>query len=80
MKNKNTSEHSKCCGAKVKIVGKTTMHYECRKCGEACDIYFKIRKTWKINPTTKIKKDKRPKFEIKLTKKEIDEIRRSEDF
>jgi len=92
MKKKNNLK-SLCCNAKVKIsmspdfFGDTpktqiigTCHYTCTKCNQACDIYSNSRKTWKINPSTKVKGDNRDKEKDKLTKKEIEEIRRNEDF
>lgn len=79
MKNK-LSERSKCCGAKVRVIGRTTLHYECLKCKEACDIYIKERKTWERNPKTQVLEDKREEEKNKLTKQEITEIRRNEDF
>jgi hypothetical protein len=80
-KNKvKVSEFSQCCGAKVIVRGKTTMHYVCLKCGQSCDIYLKMRKFWTRNPKTQILGDKRAKKEKKLTKKEIEEFRRNEDF
>jgi hypothetical protein len=40
---------------------------------------LKIRKTWVINPVTRVKKDKK-KYDKKFTKKEIREILHEEDF
>jgi len=57
-----------------------TCHYICTKCQEVCDVYLKQRKTWTRNPKTQIIGDKRAKKEKKLTKKEIEEFRRNEDF
>ena len=37
-KNKDIEEKSDCCNASVMIQGDTTMHHECIKCGEPCDI------------------------------------------
>ena len=74
------SERSKCCGAKVIVRGKTTLYYVCLSCGKPCDVYTKERRTWIRNPKTQILKDKREKEKTKLTKKEIDEIRKNEDF
>jgi hypothetical protein len=58
---------SKCCGAKIRVIGKTTMHYECYKCGKPCDIIISIRKEWKMNPETRVqsnkKKDYKPNIE-----------------
>lgn len=56
---KTISVKSKCCNAKVKIIGKITMFYLCTKCKNACDIIFINRKMWNINPATKIKKSKK---------------------
>lgn len=82
MKNKKRkkSERSKCCGAKVKVIGKTTLHYQCLKCKKPCDVYFVQRKFWKINPSTKIIPNKKRRKSIKLTPKELREIHRNEDF
>jgi hypothetical protein len=79
-KKKNNSERSLCCGAKVKVVGNTTLYYVCLKCKKACDIYIKERKFWERNPKTQILGDKRDKKEEKLTKKEIEFYRKNEDF
>ena len=48
------SERSKCCNAKVKVVGRTALHYECLKCEEPCDVNFILRKVWTRNPKTQI--------------------------
>jgi hypothetical protein len=81
-KNKqiNISERSLCCNSKVVVRGKTTMYYVCLKCGEACDVYYTERKVWTRNPKTQILGDKRAKEKNKLTKKEIEEFRKNEDF
>lgn len=83
---------STCCNAKIKysdpapdFLGDThpligTCCCLCSKCGEACNVYEKTRKTWKINPATKIKQNEKKIKKVKLTKKEIDELRRNEDF
>ena len=73
-------ERSCCCNAKVKVVGKTTLHYECKKCGCGCDVFYTQRKTWKINPKTRIRLNKKKKNWGKLTKKEIEHYRKWEDF
>jgi L-lactate utilization protein LutB len=52
----------------------------CSKCGKPCNFYVPIRRTWKRNPATKVKGDDRAKKEVKLTKKEIEEFKRNEDF
>lgn len=65
-------------GDKNPVIG--TCYCICSKCNQPCDMYVPIRKTWTRNPKTQILEDKRAKKEIKLTKKEIEEIRRNEDF
>jgi hypothetical protein len=52
----------------------------CSKCGKPCSFYIPRRKTWKINPITKVKGDGRGKIKEKLTEKEIKEFRKNEDF
>jgi DNA-directed RNA polymerase subunit RPC12/RpoP len=73
-KRSNLSERSKCCGFKVVVRGKTTMHYVCLACGQPCDIYYNQRKTWIRNPKTKILEDERGKIKEKEINKEIQEI------
>jgi len=89
MKKKKNNLKSTCCGAEVKIGGigdfegdksACTQYYVCIQCQEACDVYLKERKTWTRNPVTKVKGDERGKYQEKLTKKEIDTIRKNEDF
>ena len=74
---------SNCCNAKIKIGGAgdfigdieiCTLHFECIKCNEACDVHLNQRKVWTRNPKTQIQKDKRDKQKRKETKKEIEEI------
>ena len=36
-----------------------TCYAICMLCGQPCNIYFSIRKTWKRNPSTKIKPSKK---------------------
>lgn len=43
------------------------------------DIYKKIRKTWNRSPVTKIKKSKKL-YNRQLSKKDIDRIRKEEEF
>lgn len=33
-------ELSDCCQAPVEVVGRTTMHYECTQCHEACGLFY----------------------------------------
>ena len=93
MKNKKNNLKSNCCNADIKtdiapdFLGDNpetmqigTCCYICKKCNNACDVHVNERKVWKINPVTKIKGDERGKFREKLTKKEIEEIRKNEDF
>ena len=92
-KKKRSRELSSCCHAKIRInlspdfIGDNstnqimgTCYYICTKCNQPCSVYIPIRRTWTRNPATKVKGDEREKKEIKLTKKEIEEIRRNEDF
>lgn len=72
-------EKSKCCSSRVVVRGKRTMHYVCVACGEPCDVYYTTRKTWGRSPAEQIVPNKK-KDAPKLTRKEIDEIRKSEDF
>ena len=86
MEKKKSNLKSICCGAKVRVEGmddfdkQCTMYYVCTKCNQACDVLIKKRRTWNINPATKVKGDNRGKVKDKLTKKEIEEFRRNEDF
>jgi hypothetical protein len=92
-KSNTSSARSKCCNAKVRAVmsedffGDTpktqrigTCHYECLKCKEACDVYYKERVVANRNTETQVHKDKRKKFTDKLTKEEIEFYRKNEDF
>jgi L-lactate utilization protein LutB len=51
-----------------------TCYCICSKCNQPCNIFIPIRKTWKINPSTKVKRDKREKQRTKEVDKEIKEI------
>ena len=84
MEKKKSNLKSDCCRAKVKISGigdfegdksACTQYYVCTKCNKACDVYIPIRKTWKINPSTKVKGDERAKIKEKEINEEIQEIR-----
>jgi len=70
--NKKKSKiKSECCKAGVRysepapdFIGDThpligTCYYICNKCNKPCNIYVPVRKTWKINPSTKIKPSKK---------------------
>ena len=52
-------ERSACCNAKVKVVGQVTMCYVCLKCKQACNVLFRRRGKWTINPKTQIQKSKK---------------------
>jgi hypothetical protein len=88
MAKKKSNLKSTCCKSEIKysdfapdFIGdnpKTmkigTVSCLCTKCGEPCNIYLKNRKTWKINPATKVKGDERAKIKEKEIKKQIQEI------
>jgi len=87
--SKKNKEKSNCCHAPVRVSGipdfegdksVCIQYYICTKCNEPCDIYIPIRRIWTRNPVTKVKGDERGKYKTKLTKKEIEEFRRNEDF
>jgi len=71
--NKQVTERSNCCNAKVKVIGNVTLFYQCQKCHQACDIHFVQRKVWIRNPKTQITPDKREKIDRKRIEKEINE-------
>lgn len=71
--SKETTQRSNCCNYRVKVVGRATLHYECCKCHQDCDIHYVQRKTWVINPKTRIVPDKREEENNKRIKKEINE-------
>lgn len=75
-----TTIRSKCCNSKVEVHGNLTLYHVCKKCGNACDIVFVERKVWERNPVTQVQPNKKKKSKIKLTKKEINQIRQEEDF
>lgn len=61
------AERSICCNAKVKVHGKDTLYYECRKCHQQCAVFFVERKAWEINPRTRVvpsKKKKQKKYKM----------------
>jgi hypothetical protein len=90
MGKKKSKYKSNCCNAPIKVgegIGDfsekdkaCTLYAVCSKCGSPCDIKSNTRKVWTINPSTKIKKDERKKFKDKLTKKDIENYRKNEDF
>jgi len=77
MGRKKSKLKSVCCNAEIKI---NDAGLFCTKCHNPCDYVVKIRKTWTINPSTKVKKDERKKFQDKLTKEQIENYRKNEDF
>jgi hypothetical protein len=86
---KKTKLKSTCCDAPVKIGGVgdfndkdkvCTLYSVCTKCGNPCDIKSTVRKTWEINPKTRIAPNKKQKNLDKLSKEEIERYRKSEDF
>lgn len=91
MKNKKGKLLSICCNAPTKyseilpdFIGdnkpKTGNSYcICSKCGEACSVYLKQRKTWDINPQTKIIPNKKRRL-TKLSPQELKKIKQEEDF
>ena len=87
MKKIKSNLKSVCCGAEIKFsefapdfIGDNpqtmtigTVSCLCTECGEPCNIYIKNRRTWKINPVTKIKGDERGKIKERQAKREIKE-------
>lgn len=90
MGKKKSKFKSQCCNAPIRLGGELgdfkdsdkacTLYAICTKCNNPCDIKSQTRKTWNINPSTKIQKDERKKFQDKLTKKEIQRYLKEEDF
>lgn len=90
MTKKKSNYKSACCNAPIRLGGgvgdfseddkSCTLYAICTKCNNSCDIKSQTRKTWAINPSTKIQKDERKKFKDKLTKKEVERYRANEDF
>ena len=81
-KHKRVKEISNCCGAPAKVYTSPddidklgcTMYYVCTECGEPCNIIFKQRKTWKINPKTRITPNKKlaiPKIKERLIEEDL---------
>ena len=59
---------SDCCRAKVKVVGRTTLHYECCKCGNPCGYIAITRKSWAINPKERVVPNKKKKSRAQLNR------------
>ena len=80
MAKKKSNLKSQCCNATVRIEGmddfdkQCTMYHVCTYCNKPCDIIVKVRKMWRINPVTKVKRDDREKQKRKQSEKEIEEI------
>jgi len=85
-KTKKESRKSVCCNSKVKIEGmndfdkQCTMYYSCGACGKPCDVIRKVRRTWAINPKTRIVPSKKAKNINDLSAKEIRKFLKEEDF
>ena len=79
---------SRCCNAKVKSVTSPdeidklgcTMVCVCTECNKPCDIYIPERKTWAINPKTRIVPNKKKKNNKLFTDKELKKFHQEEDF
>ena len=65
---------SNCCRAKVKVVGRTTLHYECCKCGKPCDYIATTRKTWVRSPVEKVLPNKKKYNRAKEKKYKSEEL------
>lgn len=72
-KNKSSNLRSVCCKAKVTPGNNIWI---CTKCKNECTMMLNTRKTWAINPKTRIVPNKKRA----LSDKEIKEILRNEDF
>jgi hypothetical protein len=82
---KKSNLKSTCCKADIKysdpapdFIGDKnptigTCYCICSECKKPCNIMINKRRTWKINPVTKVKGDKREKQKRKETNKEIKE-------
>ena len=88
-KKSKSNLKSNCCNADIKVGGSPdfiggteicTCYYICTKCEDACDVHLNQRRTWNINPVTKIKGDERGKKKKLFTDKEVKEFLRGEDF
>jgi hypothetical protein len=82
-KNKDTFK-SNCCNAVVKYKRndkkETTDVFSitCTKCDNPCNVHVDERRTWAINPKTRIVPNK--KKDRKLSNKELNKFREEEDF
>jgi hypothetical protein len=94
MKNKKNKFKSLCCKADIKFTNPSpdfagdksksmtigTCYCVCSECGQPCNIYVPIRKKWNINPSERIVPNKKKNDWDKLSKKEIENFRKGEDF
>lgn len=80
---KKTNLKSNCCNAKIKVGGigdfegdkiACTIYYVCTKCQEACDVHIQERKTWAINPKTRIVPNKKKDQQSKQAEQDIKEL------
>jgi hypothetical protein len=88
MTKKRSNYKSKCCGTKVRVESSPddidkkgcTMYYVCTKCNQPCDVLTNERRTWAINPKTRIVPNKKEKNKKLFTDKELKDFRMNEDF
>lgn len=93
MKNKKKSTlKSVCCKAELKYSSPApdffgekgltigTCYCICSKCGEPCNIMVDERRTWAINPKTRVVPNKKKKNDKLFTDKELKKFRNEEDF
>lgn len=86
-KNKSTLK-SNCCNSNIRIEGGEdfgkqfggTYYYVCNECNQACDVHADERKTWEINPKTRVVPNKKKKNDKLFTNKELKKFRDEEDF
>lgn len=88
MGKKKSNLKSTCCNAEIKVHTSSdeidkegcTNYYVCTKCHQPCNFYLKERKVWIRNPKTQIISNKKKKDWNKLSKQEIEDYRKHEDF
>lgn len=87
-KHNNSQFKSKCCHEAVRVscspdeidkIG-CTMYYTCTGCQEACDVFIPERKTWTINPKTRVVPNKKKQNNKLFTDKELKKFLQGEDF
>lgn len=76
---------SKCCHETVKVLCSPdkigyTMCYICSGCQEACDVFIPERRTWEINPKTRVVPNKKNKNDKMFTDKELKKFSEEEDY